>query len=240
MNLWPWGGEGHGPLPLLLLVLTVVTGVVDAVSFIALGRVFVANMTGNVVFLGFALGGAPGLSMTVSLVALGAFLAGALVGGRIGRHLDGHRGNHLAAAGTLGLGLILAALVVAAVAEHPRSGGAQYALVVLLACALGIQNATARRLAVPDLTTSVLTQTLTGLAADSPLGAGRAGEHAAAGAAGGGDGRRGLRRRAAGAERGPGGPDRRGGGPHRPGRAAGLPPVARRPGVDAALLSRRG
>lgn len=173
MNLWPWRGEGHGPLPLLLLALTVVTGMVDAVSFIALGRVFVANMTGNVVFLGFALGGAPGLSVAISLVALGAFLAGALAGGRIGRRVDRHRGHHLAVAGVVGLPLILAALVVAAVAEHPRSGGAQYALVVLLACALGIQNATARRLAVPDLTTSVLTQTLTGLAADSPLGAGR-------------------------------------------------------------------
>jgi hypothetical protein len=44
----------HGPLPLLLIVLTVVTGVVDAVSYFKLGHVFVANMTGNVLFLGFA------------------------------------------------------------------------------------------------------------------------------------------------------------------------------------------
>ncbi|GAA4955443.1 hypothetical protein GCM10023238_22610 [Streptomyces heliomycini] len=43
-----------------MLVLTVVTGLIDAVSYMALGRVFVANMTGNVVFLGFALAGAPG------------------------------------------------------------------------------------------------------------------------------------------------------------------------------------
>lgn len=241
MHLWPWRGEGHGPLPLLLLVLTVVTGVVDAVSFIALGRVFVANMTGNVVFLGFAVGGAPGLSAAVSLVALGAFLVGALAGGQIGRRLDGHRGHHLAGAGAFGLGLIVAALVVAAAAEHPRSAGPQYGLIVLLAAALGIQNATARRLAVPDLTTSVLTQTLTGLAADSPLGADRRVNVlrrvlpvvAMAGGACGG--------RAAGAERGRGGPDR-------PGRRtdgargrAGLPALARGPGVDAALLSgRRG
>jgi len=38
----------HGPLPALLLLLTVATGVVDAVSILALGRVFIANMTGNV------------------------------------------------------------------------------------------------------------------------------------------------------------------------------------------------
>jgi hypothetical protein len=37
----------------LLLTLTVVTGTVDAVSILSLGRVFVANMTGNVVFVGF-------------------------------------------------------------------------------------------------------------------------------------------------------------------------------------------
>src|ERR1700737_808294 len=66
----------------LLLVMTVVTGVVDAVSILRLGHVFVANMTGNIVFLGFALAGASGFSVVASLVALGAFLAGAGVGGR--------------------------------------------------------------------------------------------------------------------------------------------------------------
>ena len=59
----------HGPLPALLLGLTVVTGLVDAVSVLSLGRVFVANMTGNVVFVGFALAGAPGFSLSASLFA---------------------------------------------------------------------------------------------------------------------------------------------------------------------------
>ena len=59
-----------GPLPALLLVMTAVTGVVDAVSILALGRVFVANMTGNVVFAGFAMVGAPGFSLSASLFAL--------------------------------------------------------------------------------------------------------------------------------------------------------------------------
>ena len=74
--------ERHGPLPLLLLALTVLTGVVDAVSILALGRVFVANMTGNIVFVGFAIGGAPGFSLSASLAALGGFLLGAFAGGR--------------------------------------------------------------------------------------------------------------------------------------------------------------
>jgi hypothetical protein len=51
----------HGPLPALLLCLTAVTGLVDAVSLLQLGRVFVANMTGNIVFTGFAIVGAAGI-----------------------------------------------------------------------------------------------------------------------------------------------------------------------------------
>src|SRR5882724_8963501 len=69
-------------LVLLLLAMTVVTGVVDAVSILRLGHVFVANMTGNVVFLGFALSGASGFSVLASLVAVGAFLVGAAIGAR--------------------------------------------------------------------------------------------------------------------------------------------------------------
>src|SRR5689334_13361826 len=99
----PWWGRlapyaEHGPLPVLLLGATFLTGVVDAVSYIALGHVFVANMTGNVVLLGFALAGAPGLSLGASLVALGAFLAGAAGGGVLGRRVGRHRGVLLRAA----------------------------------------------------------------------------------------------------------------------------------------------
>jgi uncharacterized membrane protein YoaK (UPF0700 family) len=49
----------------------------------------------------------------------------------------------------------------------------RYSLIVLLAAAMGLQNAAARRLGVPDLTTTVLTLTLTGLAADSTLAGGK-------------------------------------------------------------------
>jgi hypothetical protein len=144
-SLWPWADSGFGPLPPLLVVMTVVTGVVDAVSYLALGHVFVANMTGNVVFLGFALAGAGGLSVPASLVALAAFLCGAAAGGRIGARFGDRRFAHLRAANS-----VTATLLVAA-----------------MALAMGVQNAMARTLAVPDLTTTVLTLTLTGVAADS-------------------------------------------------------------------------
>lgn len=53
-----------------LLLLTVVSGLVDAVSFVGLNQVFVANMTGNVALLGFAMAGTPGLSAAALVVSL--------------------------------------------------------------------------------------------------------------------------------------------------------------------------
>jgi uncharacterized membrane protein YoaK (UPF0700 family) len=145
---------------------------VDAVSYIALGHVFVANMTGNVVFLGFALAGASGLSAPASLAALGAFVLGALVGGRIAIRSGAHRGRHLRTAMATAVAPVLLAVGLAAILGQPVSHDARYVLIVPLATAMGIQNATARRLAVPDLTTTVLTLTLTGIAADSRLAGG--------------------------------------------------------------------
>ncbi len=159
-TLWPSAGDRHGPLPPLLVTLTVVTGLVDAASYLKLGHVFVANMTGNVVFLGFALAGASGLSAGSSLVALGAFLFGALGGGWLGGRNPGHRGRMLRAAGFAQAPLMAAALLVAALGATPPDRGVRLALIALLALAMGVQNAAAQRLAVPELTTSVLTKTL--------------------------------------------------------------------------------
>jgi uncharacterized membrane protein YoaK (UPF0700 family) len=159
--------DRHGPLPELLFVLTAVTGLVDAVSYLQLGHVFVANMTGNVVFLGFAAAGAAGFSAAASLVAIAAFLAGALLGGWLGSRWGGHRGRFIAYATYIQFFLFDAALVVSIKAADTSTGAASFFLIGLLAIAMGLQNAAARRLAVPDLTTTVLTLTLTGLAADS-------------------------------------------------------------------------
>jgi len=60
-------------LPLLLHIATAITGLIDAISYLALGHVFTANMTGNVVFVAFAVAGVPGLSFTRSLTALFAW-----------------------------------------------------------------------------------------------------------------------------------------------------------------------
>jgi uncharacterized membrane protein YoaK (UPF0700 family) len=162
----------HGPLPVLLIVLTVVTGLVDAVSYLKLGHVFVANMTGNVVLLGLGVGGASEFSVAVSLVAIGSFLLGALAGGRLGSSTGEHRGRFLALATYAQVSVVGAAFVVSLASSDVNGGILAYALVVLLAFAMGLQNAAARRLAVPDLTTTVLTLTFTGLAADSHFAGG--------------------------------------------------------------------
>ena len=165
-----------GSLPPLLIVLTAVTGVVDAVSYLQLGHVFVANMTGNVVFLGFALAGAGGVS-SATLVALAAFLTGALAGGRLGNRLGAQRERLLTITVALEVALVAAALGAALVGgAHATSAGASV-LIVLLALAMGLQSATARRLGVRDLPTTVLTMTLTSLAAESPLAGGRDAAH---------------------------------------------------------------
>ncbi len=170
----PPAGDPHGPLPPLLLALTIVTGLVDAFSYLVLGHVFVANMTGNVVFLGFALAGATGFSIPASLAALGAFSLGALIGGRLIARLGTHRGRLLAVASAVEALLLAAAVAVAATAGSPGSGVARYLLIVLLGLATGTQNAAVRRLAVPDLTTTVLTLTITGIFADGRLAGGAA------------------------------------------------------------------
>jgi uncharacterized membrane protein YoaK (UPF0700 family) len=162
----------HGPLPALLLLLTIVTGIVDAVSYLKLGHVFVANMTGNVVFLGFAAAGASDFSVVAVLAAVASFLAGALVGGRLGAGTGQHRGRFIALASYVQLSLVGVALVVSLMEANSNTAISAYALIVPLGAAMGLQNAAARRLGVPDLTTTVLTLTLTGLAADSKLAGG--------------------------------------------------------------------
>ena len=167
--------DRHGPLPPLMLALTVVTGLVDAFSYLVLGHVFVANMTGNVVFSGFAIAGAAGFSLSASLAALVAFGTGALLGGRVAHGARAHRARVLHLALLLETALVLAAYVIAQTAAPTRTGAVQYTLITLLGLALGVQNAAARALAVPDLTTTVLTLTITGVAADSRVAGGPGG-----------------------------------------------------------------
>ena len=144
---------------------------IDAASFLGLGNVFTANMTGNVVLLGFAIAGAPGLPIIAPLFSLGAFLAGSVVGGRMAARSP-IRSSHLSRSMQVEIGVLAAAAVWTLVVDvEPRHASA-VVVIMMLAFALGVRNATVRRAKVADLTTTVLTMTLTALAADSQLAGG--------------------------------------------------------------------
>ncbi|MBB4857793.1 uncharacterized membrane protein YoaK (UPF0700 family) [Novosphingobium chloroacetimidivorans] len=166
---------GLPPLHRLLLLLSVTTGLVDAISVLGLGKVFTANMTGNVVFLGFAAAGTPGFKVAPYLTAIAAFMIGALVAGRVGKH---HAGlplrRWLLVAASVEAVLLWIAAAVATGFDVPRQSPewGVYAIIALTGLAMGFRNATIRQLKVPDLTTTVLTLTVTGLAADSSVAGG--------------------------------------------------------------------
>ena len=156
-----------------LLTLTAVTGLVDAVSYLRLGRVFVANMTGNVVFLGFSADPRSGLSAAASVIAIAGFVLGALAGGRAAHALAAVRPGRWLAMAFTGEALILGAVAaLTGTGVLPFAGPGRFATIAVLAVALGVQNSTVRHLGAPDLTTTVLTLTLTGLTADSSLAGG--------------------------------------------------------------------
>ncbi len=158
----------------VLLVLTLFSGVLDAVSYLGLGHVFTANMTGNVVVLGFAAAGASGFSAPACLTSLGAFLLGALTAGRVSRQLPSWRLLILAISieSLVTATAAVVALTAAAEAAGVVSGWPRFTIIALLAFGLGSRNATVRKLGIRDLPTTVLTMTLTGLAADSFLAGG--------------------------------------------------------------------
>jgi len=162
-------------VPYVLLGMTVVTGLVDAVSFLSLGSVFTANMTGNILILAFATARMFGLSVARSSTALIAFFVGAILGGRIMARASDDSRFRLAAQAFLLEVVFLSAASFCSIGyrsdllEHSFQ---PFALIALTALAMGTRNAAVRKLAIPDLTTTVLTLTVTGIAADSSLAKG--------------------------------------------------------------------
>jgi uncharacterized membrane protein YoaK (UPF0700 family) len=169
------------PEPILtpmLLALTLVTGLIDAVSFLALERVFTANMTGNFVFLAFALGGVKGMSVARSGTALVSFIIGAVIAGRIATGTNGstrHRWTSVAFGAEVVLLAVGSVVAIGQRGEISNDLTRLYALIVLTGVAMGIRNAVVRKLAVPDLTTTLLTITTAALASDSALAGGSRG-----------------------------------------------------------------
>ncbi|NUW43269.1 YoaK family protein [Nonomuraea rhodomycinica] len=153
---------GRAVLPLSL---TLVSGILDAVSFLGLGHVFVANMTGNVVVLGMALGGSPDFSTPGCLVALAGFVAGTVVSGRLAGAVPRPPVPALVVESVL----LVAATAVAFAGLTP---GRRFAAIGLLGLAMGLRTASIRLAGVSDITTTVITSTLAALGARSALAGG--------------------------------------------------------------------
>ncbi len=154
-----------------LLILTFTAGVVDAVSLLGLGRVFVANMTGNVVLLGFAIAGASGFSVLATMCSLVGFTAGAGAATRVSRRRRTESGGWLAAALTIEIAMFAAAALVTIGLGIDADEDRRFIAILLLALGMGIRTAAVRDLSVKDLNTTVVTMTMTGLFSDLRSGA---------------------------------------------------------------------
>lgn len=158
--------ERHGSLPALLLALTVASGLVDAVSILSLGRVFVSNVTGNIVFIGFALAGARLFAVPPTLAALVGFLLGASLEGLIRRRYAVNRAALLLTVTVIETVLLAGATITCALQPSVLPDTTQVVLAGVCAVAFGLQLAAVRRIAVPDLTTTLITMDMIGLVAD--------------------------------------------------------------------------
>lgn len=159
----------------LMLALTFSTGVIDAVGYLGLDKVFTGNMTGNVVILGMALVGGSGLPVLGPLLALAGFMAGAALAGRVLKPAGpGWTTRTTVLFGIVTVVMIATAVVLFAI-EDDFGRPVGVTITTVLGAAMGIQAAAARFIAVKDVTTVVVTSTITGLAADSVLGSGKGG-----------------------------------------------------------------
>ncbi|HWF53851.1 MAG TPA: YoaK family protein [Solirubrobacteraceae bacterium] len=153
----------------MLLALTFTTGLVDAACYLGLGRVFAANMTGNVVLLGFGIAGGAKLPVVAPLVSLGAFALGAGGGGVLAARTAERRIAQVARAVMIEIAFLIVAAVLVAVMTVRAGRASGYLVIAVLAFGMGVRNATARSVSVPDLNTTVLTMTITALASGLPL-----------------------------------------------------------------------
>jgi len=155
-----------------LLLLTTSTGAIDAVSYLALDRVFTGNMTGNVLFLGFALVGVPGIPFLNNAVALAGFVVGSIVSGRIiGRHQA--QGFPRSSAWILVAGaVIIVGLGTAWLTMVDLPEPSLLVITALLAAVMGAQVSAVKPIGNSDVTTIVVTNTVANLARDSRLGGG--------------------------------------------------------------------
>jgi uncharacterized membrane protein YoaK (UPF0700 family) len=155
-----------------LLLLTFATGIVDAISVLVLGHVFVANMTGNVIFLGFWFVPHSGVDLTAAVVAFVSFVVGTVLGGRFARHLDNEVRRWLTVALCTEVVVLVILSILAGTGVLDYRDNTKLILIAGMAITFGSQNATARQFGIQELSTTVLTSTIVGIGFDSRLAGG--------------------------------------------------------------------
>jgi uncharacterized membrane protein YoaK (UPF0700 family) len=150
------GGPGFEARAWRLLVLTCVTGLIDAAAFLGLGQLFCAMQTGNVVFLGLGVTGAEGASLDAPLTAIGGFVAGGLVAALL------LRATTVSAAVMTEIALLALATATAAAFTPEAGEAAALVTIALLAGAMGLRTTVVRRRGGGNLATTVLNLTAIG------------------------------------------------------------------------------
>jgi uncharacterized membrane protein YoaK (UPF0700 family) len=163
---------------LLLLGLTFASGAIDAISFLGLGKVFTAFMTGNLVFFGLRVGGAPGPDAVRVVIAVAGFAGGVCAATRIVAAPNGNRVWPHRVTAALAVAMLLQAIFLAvwvAVSGEPRTSSGNW-LTALMALAMGLQSGAVAKLAVNAVFTTAATATLISLVRDITAPTGPAAE----------------------------------------------------------------
>lgn len=155
-----------------LLLLTFATGLADSISILALGHVFVANMTGNVIFLGFWLAPRTSIDLTAVGVALPTFVCTTVLSGRLSRHFGERTRAWITTVLATEIVLLVALSLLAGAGLLRYQQDSKLIMIGVLAVTFGLQHSSARQFGIQELSTTVLTSTIVSLGLDSRLAGG--------------------------------------------------------------------
>ena len=155
-----------------LLLLTFATGLADSISILVLGHVFVANMTGNVIFLGFWLAPKTSIDLTAVAVALPTFVCTTILSGRLLRLFGERTRSWITTVLATEIALLAALSTLAATGVLRYHDNTKLIMIGLLAVTFGLQHSSARQFGIQELSTTVLTSTIVSLGLDSRLAGG--------------------------------------------------------------------
>jgi uncharacterized membrane protein YoaK (UPF0700 family) len=155
-----------------LLLLTFATGLADSISILVLGHVFVANMTGNVIFLGFWLAPRTSIDLTAVAVALPTFVCTTILSGRLSRHFGDRTRTWITTVLATEVVLLVALSILAGTGALHYRDNTKLIMIGVLAVTFGLQHSSARQFGIQELSTTVLTSTIVSLGLDSRLAGG--------------------------------------------------------------------